>query len=416
MSLRSSLPRRSLAAVPLALVGLLSACAAAHDDPEPEAIGEASQAIKGGYDDATDTAVVGIYDVKLNALCSGSLIAPNVVLTAHHCVAPIINEDAQGGVVCSKTAFGAAFGPEHFIVTARQNIVDDSGDHAIREVLTPPDSELCGKDQAILILAKSMTPAEATPLIPRVDGSIAAKDEYYAVGYGATKDDEAGTGAGKRRRLDGLSVSCVGAGCPSGRTEPDITSTEWKGERGICHGDSGGPAFDTQGRVIGVTSRGAADCLQPVYGAVQGLAQWIKDSTIHGAAVGGYTAPRWATGFPTDVAFSTPLGAPCSKPEDCASDMCVDDGNARYCTRACNASAPCEKGYTCDDKKLHVCFQALSQTKEGDASQTKSGCSIAPGLAADPTKPVPWFTAGALVALFAGRRRAGRARKPRNAG
>lgn len=416
MSLRSSLPRRSLAAVPLALVGLLSACVAAPDDPAPETIGEASQAIKGGVDDAADTAVVGIYDVKLNALCSGSLIAPNVVLTAHHCVAPIINEDAQSGVVCSKTAFGAAFGPEHFIVTTRQNIVDDSGDHAIREVLTPPDSLLCGNDQAILILAKSMTPAEATPLIPRVDEPIAAKDAYYAVGYGATKDDDVGTGAGQRRRLDGLSVSCVGTGCSTGLAAPDVKSTEWKGEKGICHGDSGGPAFDTQGRVIGVTSRGAAGCFQPVYGAVQGLAPWIKDSTIHGAEVGGYTAPRWTTGFPTDRAFAIPPGAPCSKPEDCASGMCINDGNAEYCTRACNARAPCEEGYACDDKNLHVCFQAPSQTKESDVSQTKSGCSIAPGLAADPTKPVPWFTAGALVALFAGRRRAGRARKPRNAG
>ena len=39
MSLRSSLPRRPLAAVPLALVGLLSACVAAPDDPAPETIG-----------------------------------------------------------------------------------------------------------------------------------------------------------------------------------------------------------------------------------------------------------------------------------------------------------------------------------------------------------------------------------------
>jgi Trypsin len=421
MSLRSPLPRRLvITAAAIALGSIISGCVAAPEDPAPEALGSDAQAIKGGYADAADTAVVGIYDVKINALCTGSLIAPNVVLTAHHCVAPIINEDAQSGVVCSKTAFGATYGPEHFVVTTRQDIANAKGDHVVREVLTPPDGLLCGNDQAILILAKSMTTAEATPLVPRVDDPIAPMDPYYAVGYGATMDDDVGTGAGQRRRLDGLAVSCVGTGCPTGLTVPDVKSTEWKGAKGICHGDSGGPAIDLQGRVIGVTSRGGTGCFQPVYGAVQGLAQWIKDSTIHGAAVAGVAAPRWTTGFPTDHAFAIPPGAPCSKPEDCASSMCVNDGTAEYCTRACNASAPCEDGYFCDDKTLHVCFQTHeppSQLKKAEVSQTKSSCSVAPlSLAADPTKPVPWFMAGVIVVMLAERRRAGRKGEPRTAG
>ena len=54
------------------------------------AIDQSMNPISGGYSDSEDTAVVGIVSLANNSLgiCSGTLIAPNVVLTAQHCVAP----------------------------------------------------------------------------------------------------------------------------------------------------------------------------------------------------------------------------------------------------------------------------------------------------------------------------------------
>src|SRR5262249_39646271 len=143
---------------------------------------------------------------------SGSLIAPNVVLTAHHCVANTVHE-VQGGVDCSQTGFSQPFDAKNFYVTTKASMdMNPANYHTVREVRLPTTSALlCGNDQAILILAEQVSASEASPLVPRVDTPIAPKDEYSAVGFGGTDND--GKGAGVRRRRDDLFVTCVGAVC-----------------------------------------------------------------------------------------------------------------------------------------------------------------------------------------------------------
>ncbi len=65
--------------LPLGLAA--TACSSALEAP-PDEIGEARDAIQDGYLDDGDRAVVGIYNDEIGAICTGSLIAPNVVLTA----------------------------------------------------------------------------------------------------------------------------------------------------------------------------------------------------------------------------------------------------------------------------------------------------------------------------------------------
>jgi len=230
----------------------------------PEAVGVAGDAIMGGTPDSADTSVVGIYDIKLNAICSGSLIAPDVVLTARHCVAPVLNTDVNGGISCGLTTFGPPYTPDHFIVTTRQDLFDTSADRRVREVVTPPDTAFCGNDVAILFLSSSIVPPEAKPIVPRIDEALVPMEGYSAIGYGAIDDSPSGTGAGMRRRRDGLFVKCVSDACPKGVNQPAVTKTEWLGDQGVCHGDSGGPAVDSGARVIGVTSRGGAGCTTPI--------------------------------------------------------------------------------------------------------------------------------------------------------
>jgi hypothetical protein len=277
-----------------------------------EAIGTLPLPIQGGYVDDQSSAVVGIVHFNLGnfGACSGTLIAPNVVLTAGHCVA----QSTEEGVNCETTRFGAQYSASSLYVTTKTTFGQNPSEyHQGKEIVLPPGGdEFCGRDQAILILAQPITEAEAVPRVPRVDWPLQVGEEYYAVGFGGTFDGDQNNSS--RHRRDGLFTQCVGQSCPS----LSIKLTEWRGEAGVCSGDSGGPAFDLQDRVVGVASRGAPGCNLPVYGHVHGWADWIKDTTMYATTSAGIEPPAWATGYPTDPAYSHPVGGECKRPAPAA--------------------------------------------------------------------------------------------------
>ena len=224
--------------------------------------------IAGGVPDTDDVAVVGITDDATGATCTGALIAPDLVLTAQHCVAPIV-----GPFDCATVEFGPPGSPSTFHVTTLPAFTFDPADyHAVAEIRIPPGGNgVCGRDVALLVLAAPIDADEARPIVPRLDVAVTPGELYAAVGYGAT--DDVNTGAGERRRRDGLLADCIGDGCGV----PSIDAAEWRGEAGVCQGDSGGPALDAAGRVIGVASRGSFGCVDPIYGSLVAHADWIAD-------------------------------------------------------------------------------------------------------------------------------------------
>jgi MYXO-CTERM domain-containing protein len=287
----------------LAAFAMLSGCAAPIDAESVP--GSTRSAIMGGTADPGDTNVVGIVWQSSGGgvqECSGSLLATNLVLTAHHCVSDVLNK--PNGADCATSQFAAPDAPSNLSVSTKDLASTSPADfHTVREIVVPSASTnttFCGFDVALLILSHAIQPSEAVPLVPRIDSEIAPNDVYSAVGLGS---DGAGN-SGTRRRLDGLLVDCVGPGCASidaGQIDAGQIDTqhEWLGDHGPCQGDSGGPALDAANRVIGVTSRGAGDCTAPIYDDVYSWADWIKETAQHAAAVGNYTAPSWALGDST---------------------------------------------------------------------------------------------------------------------
>ena len=251
--------------------------------------------IVGGATDSNDKFVFGIL-INNMALCTGSLIAPNLILTARHCVAPI--NGGEESVNCDTDTFGQNYSPGGFLVTSNTVVNDSSSSQLIgaTAVRTPADNDFCGNDIALLIL-ESNVPTSTTPTIaPRIDAQPVTNDAFRAVGYGLNSpNDVQGTSAGTRRGIGNLEVGCVGTDeCGS----DIIHDTEWAANSPICSGDSGGPALDSQNRVIGIASRSDQDCGIGLYSTVASWKDLIVEAGQDAADQGGYEPPSWVTGIP----------------------------------------------------------------------------------------------------------------------
>ena len=163
------------------------------------------RAIKGGYADYETTGVVGLVSFGNQGFgtCSGTLISPNVVLTARHCISPTLNQ-VQGGVSCVQTSFGNPYPAQSLYVTSKQQLSQNPNDYTgVWEVVIPPNGSMfCGNDIALLVLGSPMDASLAMPVTPRVDSPLESAEVYAAVGYGAVNGQ--GQGSGMRRRRDGL--------------------------------------------------------------------------------------------------------------------------------------------------------------------------------------------------------------------
>ena len=271
----------------------------------PENVGATSEAIYGGAVDNDKSATTGVVALRIGdsspfELCSGSLIAPNVVLTARHCISKSIVDtvycDAKG-LSTNGDHVGADVAPASVRVYTGSNPSFATPAAVGKAIFHPAGKVLCNSDIAVIVLDTTI-PVMA-PLTVRLGAIVKSGEPVRSVGYG--KNDE-GYNLGTRFRKEGVDVLAVGSGVSSSATA--LGTLEFEVGKSICQGDSGGPAIsEVTGAIVGVVSRGGGcgDSFGHVYTQPSGFQDLMNDAfAMAGGApmIEGSTQPATAPAAP----------------------------------------------------------------------------------------------------------------------
>ncbi len=394
--------------------------------------------IQGGTIDTTHTFAVGVCagngPGQCQLFCSGALIAPNLVMTARHCV----QQPSSSTIDCATTTFGAQYGPTAaFYITTNASMFQSSkGWHQAKKIYTTTGTKVCGNDMSLIELVDNVSLSEAggTFVTPVVQYPMTDHTKYSttvtAIGYGdtsATTQDP-----GTRHILQNTNLACIpGDASIDCGVQTQITAAEFASGNGTCEGDSGSSAYEQKNfnksipLSFGVLSRGGSTgstCEGGIYTRTDAWKSFLVATALTAASDGGYTPPAWTSDPPpadagapdsgTTADGGTPpppgsLGAPCGDASDCNSGICLSNngGQSYICSATCDPNGDgtdcaADGSYQCTASDgTGYCFPKPPATGDNEDGTLTGGCAIGKS---DPSKPVPWGTlvlAGAFVAV-----------------
>ncbi|MCB9555260.1 MAG: S1 family peptidase [Deltaproteobacteria bacterium] len=290
--------KKSSFAYILALGGLV-AC-----QGEPRS--SSSQSIIGGQTDPTLDAVVLVgHREGQGMMCSGTLVTPDVVLTARHCVAVSPGQGPKCPIDGEGTTLDTLHAAERILVYAADSLEDPTGHYLkVAEILSLPNGAtrpICGADVVALVLAQPATIAAVAPLL---DPAVAMGDAITVVGFGESSPlDDKTSGTRKRSVAKVIHVGKRAANIFAGVMS--MADDDFALDQGPCGGDSGGPALNALGRLVGVMSRGNfGSCRNMVYTALAPHADWLRAVGMDSSRRLQIAPPSWAP-QPTDLGADT---------------------------------------------------------------------------------------------------------------
>jgi MYXO-CTERM domain-containing protein len=308
-------------------------------------------------------------------LCTGTLIAPNAILTAAHCIDPGLSGLPSLQAVADNT----------LVIFNSTNINTNQGFvRGASQVIQHPSSPnfpagLGQHDIGVIILDSPVNNIAPSPVEFDPNRNLLGVS-VVEVGYGET---EQGT-AGALRFVSNSIDNCASFG----ENNSALVCIDQTDGKGACSGDSGGPLFGPAGEILGVTSFGDRDC--EIFGAytrasfeADFVAQFVEGGTPPDCSANNQCNPAC-------IAVADPDCLDCDAGDNQCTAGCGQNGNPEDID--CN-SPLCGADNACNQQCI-----ALNQVDPDCTANNAEGegCSITPAQPnSSPVMPV-----AALFALF----------------
>lgn len=320
------------------MIAVATGCAAEAEGDAPVLAtvhSSSTTSIFNGTRDDDGQALPGVVALRVGAsgtfeLCSGALIAPNLVLTARHCV----TKNITSSVACDENGHSAN-GPH---VSGEQDPIDvgvytgDAPNFATRPIsvaraiVAPKGSYLCDSDIALVVLDTPIAGIE--PLAVRLGAGARDGETIRSVGYGQNDDSMP---IGTRFRKENVSVLAQGRAVSASKTP--LGAHEFEVGKSICQGDSGGPAIsELTGAVIGVVSRGN-DCDKDfghIYTTTAGFEELFDEAFTLAGATAKLEPGSSMTASPKNGAEENLTAKTASEPSTAPQAGCSASGRTSY--------------------------------------------------------------------------------------